>query len=144
MAKSIISRLLSHHNPLFPPHISPRLATTLPTPSPSLFIPSSSLRLFPISHRISHHQPPSRHAFSTTVPRPATLNQVLRGCRSAGRTRRSESPALVLRPQMKGVCLKVGITKPKKPNSAERKTARVRLSSGRTVTCYIPGEGQWV
>jgi ribosomal protein S12 len=39
------------------------------------------------------------------------------------------------------VCLKVGITKPKKPNSAERKTARVRLSSGRVVTCYIPGEG---
>lgn len=42
---------------------------------------------------------------------------------------------------MKGVCLKVGITKPKKPNSGERKTCRVRLSSGRLVTAYIPGEG---
>jgi ribosomal protein S12 len=42
---------------------------------------------------------------------------------------------------MKGVCLKVGTTKPKKPNSAERKTARVRLSSGRLVDAYIPGEG---
>ena len=42
---------------------------------------------------------------------------------------------------MKGVCLKVGITKPKKPNSGERKTCRVRLSSGRVVTAYIPGEG---
>lgn len=42
---------------------------------------------------------------------------------------------------MKGVCLKVGITKPKKPNSAERKTARIRLSSGRSITAYIPGEG---
>lgn len=42
---------------------------------------------------------------------------------------------------MKGVCLKTGITKPKKPNSGERKTARVRLSSGRVVTAYIPGEG---
>ncbi|SLM40292.1 37s ribosomal protein s12 [Lasallia pustulata] len=42
---------------------------------------------------------------------------------------------------MKAVCLKVGITKPKKPNSAERKTARVRLSNGVNVTCYIPGEG---
>ncbi|KAI1438045.1 hypothetical protein GGR50DRAFT_691801 [Xylaria sp. CBS 124048] len=41
----------------------------------------------------------------------------------------------------KGVCLKVGITRPKKPNSGERKTARVRLSSGRTITAYIPGEG---
>lgn len=44
-------------------------------------------------------------------------------------------------PQQKGVCLKVGITKPKKPNSGERKTARVRLSSGRMITAYIPGEG---
>lgn len=42
---------------------------------------------------------------------------------------------------MKAVCLKVYIMKPKKPNSAERKVARVRLSSGRAVTCRIPGEG---
>jgi hypothetical protein len=42
---------------------------------------------------------------------------------------------------MKGVCLKVGTTKPKKPNSGERKFARVRLSSGQVVTAYIPGEG---
>jgi small subunit ribosomal protein S12 len=39
------------------------------------------------------------------------------------------------------VCIKVGITRPKKPNSGERKTARVRLTSGKTVTAYIPGEG---
>lgn len=43
---------------------------------------------------------------------------------------------------MKGVCLKVSIVKPKKPNSAERKVAKVRLSSGRSVHCYIPGEGE--
>jgi len=42
---------------------------------------------------------------------------------------------------MKGVCVRVGITKPKKPNSGERKVARVRLSNGRVVTAYIPGEG---
>jgi hypothetical protein len=42
---------------------------------------------------------------------------------------------------MKGVCMKTGITKPKKPNSGERKTARVRLTSGKVVTAYIPGEG---
>lgn len=42
---------------------------------------------------------------------------------------------------MKGVCLRVGTTKPKKPNSGERKVARVRLSSGMVVNCYIPGEG---
>jgi len=39
------------------------------------------------------------------------------------------------------VCLRVGTTKPKKPNSGERKVARVRLSSGRVITAYIPGEG---
>jgi small subunit ribosomal protein S12 len=47
------------------------------------------------------------------------------------------------RPNMKGVCIKVGITKPKKPNSGERKTARIRLSSGKYVTAIIPGEGEF-
>ena len=42
---------------------------------------------------------------------------------------------------MKGVCVRVGTTKPKKPNSGERKVARVRLSSGTVVTAYIQGEG---
>ncbi|TPR07388.1 Fructose-bisphosphate aldolase class-II family protein [Aspergillus niger] len=75
------------------------------------------------------------------TPTAATYNQVRRGCRVAQRARRSRSPALIGRSQMKGVCLKTGITKPKKPNSGERKTARVRLSSGKVVTAYIPGEG---
>ena len=44
-------------------------------------------------------------------------------------------------PQRKGVCIKVGITRPKKPNSGERKTARVRLTTGKTITAYVPGEG---
>ncbi|KKK20178.1 hypothetical protein P175DRAFT_0514070 [Aspergillus ochraceoroseus IBT 24754] len=79
--------------------------------------------------------------FSTSPLRQATYNQVRRGCRTSQRARRSRSPALIGRAQMKGVCLKTGITKPKKPNSGERKTARVRLSSGRIVTAYIPGEG---
>ena len=42
---------------------------------------------------------------------------------------------------LKGVCTKVGVTKPKKPNSGERKTARVKLSTGRMITAFIPGEG---
>jgi ribosomal protein S12 len=42
---------------------------------------------------------------------------------------------------MKGVCLKVGVTKPKKPNSGQRKTAKVRLTTGKIVSAYIPGEG---
>jgi len=67
--------------------------------------------------------------------------QVVRKCRKPQPIRKKTSPALVNHPAMKGVCLKVGITKPKKPNSGERKTCRVRLSSGRLVTAYIPGEG---
>jgi small subunit ribosomal protein S12 len=51
---------------------------------------------------------------------------------------------MVGRPEMKGVCLKVGITKPKKPNSGQRKTAKVRLSSGRIISAYIPGEGAFL
>ncbi|KAJ9644674.1 hypothetical protein H2199_003637 [Coniosporium tulheliwenetii] len=88
--------------------------------------------------------PPSAiRPFSATTSQNATYNQVMRGCRVAQRARKATSPALVDRPEMKGVCLKVGITKPKKPNSGERKIARVRLSSGKVVTAYIPGEGMW-
>lgn len=84
-----------------------------------------------------------QRAFSATPTTNSTLNQVLRGCRKPQRARHAVSPALseMRAPMMKGVCLKVGITRPKKPNSGERKTARVRLSNGRMVTAYIPGEG---
>lgn len=83
----------------------------------------------------------ARRTFTTTPSLNATYNQVLRGCRTEQRARKPTSPALVDRPEMKGVCLRVGTTKPKKPNSGERKVARVRLSSGKVITAYIPGEG---
>ena len=54
---------------------------------------------------------------------------------------RDKVPALERSPQKKGVCIKVYTTTPKKPNSALRKVARVRLTNGHEVTCYIPGEG---
>ena len=54
---------------------------------------------------------------------------------------KSKSPALKSCPQKRGVCTRVYTTTPKKPNSALRKVARVRLSSGYEVTSYIPGEG---
>lgn len=54
---------------------------------------------------------------------------------------RSKSPVLEKCPQKKGVCLHVKTMTPKKPNSALRKIARVRLSNGKEVTAYIPGEG---
>ncbi|KAK5121431.1 37S ribosomal protein S12, mitochondrial [Meristemomyces frigidus] len=84
---------------------------------------------------------PTVRSFSSTPWVRATYNQVLRGCRVEQRARRPTSPALANRPEMKGVCLRVGTTKPKKPNSGERKVARVRLSSGKVITAYIPGEG---
>ncbi|KAI9794371.1 MAG: hypothetical protein M1816_005440 [Peltula sp. TS41687] len=94
------------------------------------------------AHAHAHAHLPIQHRYFSSTPRPsATQNQVRRGCRVPQPARHKVSPALVDRPEMKGVCLKVGIVKPKKPNSAERKTAKVRLSSGRVVTCYIPGEG---
>src|SRR5204862_6586723 len=54
---------------------------------------------------------------------------------------RSKSPVLEGSPQRRGVCLQVKTITPKKPNSALRKVARVRLSNGKEVTAYIPGEG---
>ena len=80
-------------------------------------------------------------SFSASSTRNTTLNQVARGCRHMQKERKKRSPALINRPEMKGVCVKVGTTKPKKPNSGERKIARVRLSNGKVVTAYIPGEG---
>jgi small subunit ribosomal protein S12 len=80
--------------------------------------------------------------FSTSPIIQATYNQVRRGIRTGQRARRGRSPALKGTPGLKGVCLKTGITKPKKPNSGERKVARVRLSSGKVITAYIPGEGE--
>ncbi len=69
-----------------------------------------------------------------------TINQLVRKGREAARYK-SKSPALASCPQRKGVCVRVYTTTPKKPNSALRKVARVRLTSGFEVTCYIPGEG---
>lgn len=69
-----------------------------------------------------------------------TLNQLLRGARIA-RKKRDKSPALAGAPQKRGVCIRVFTAQPKKPNSALRKVARVRLSNGYEVTAYIPGEG---
>jgi small subunit ribosomal protein S12 len=86
-------------------------------------------------------RPSTTRLFSTTPLVRKTLNQVRASPRTAKKARRPVSPAVRGRPEMKGVCLKVGITKPKKPNSGQRKTAKVRLSTGRVVTCYIPGEG---
>ena len=82
-----------------------------------------------------------------------TINQLVRKNRK-DKTRKSKSPVLGVRtntitkkttntasPQKRGVCVRVGTKTPKKPNSALRKYACVRLSNGKEVDCYIPGEG---
>jgi small subunit ribosomal protein S12 len=69
-----------------------------------------------------------------------TINQLVR----KGRTRirkKTKSPAMENCPQRRGVCTRVYTTTPKKPNSALRKVARVRLTTGKEITVYIPGEG---
>ena len=70
----------------------------------------------------------------------ATVNQLVRKPRST-RKEKSTVPALQASPQKRGVCTRVYTTTPKKPNSAMRKVARVRLTNGYEVTSYIGGEG---
>ncbi|MGC8868059.1 MAG: 30S ribosomal protein S12 [Sulfurihydrogenibium sp.] len=69
-----------------------------------------------------------------------TINQLVRKGREVVK-KKSKAPALQGNPQKRGVCVRVYTTTPKKPNSALRKVARVRLSNGYEVTCYIPGIG---
>ncbi|MEN6495093.1 MAG: 30S ribosomal protein S12 [Thermoguttaceae bacterium] len=69
-----------------------------------------------------------------------TINQLIRKRRKPAR-KFSKSPVLEACPQKRGVCLQVRTMTPKKPNSALRKITRVRLSNGKEVTVYIPGEG---
>ena len=69
-----------------------------------------------------------------------TINQLVRRERHLQKTK-TKAPALTTCPQRRGVCIRVYTTTPKKPNSALRKVARVRLTNGFEVTAYIPGEG---
>ncbi len=69
-----------------------------------------------------------------------TINQLVRKGRKVIASK-NKAPALAACPQKRGVCTRVYTTTPKKPNSALRKVARVRLTNGIEVTAYIPGEG---
>lgn len=69
-----------------------------------------------------------------------TINQLVKKGRRKFKTK-SKSPSLQACPQKRGVCTRVTTFTPKKPNSALRKVARVRLTNGQEVTAYIPGEG---
>ena len=69
-----------------------------------------------------------------------TINQLVRKGRQVVK-KRNKVPALQASPQKRGVCTRVYTTTPKKPNSALRKVARVKLTNGQEVSAYIPGEG---
>ena len=69
-----------------------------------------------------------------------TVNQLIR-CPRKVEVKKSKSPALSKCPQRRGVCVRVYTISPKKPNSAMRKVARVKLTTGKEITAYIPGEG---
>ncbi len=79
----------------------------------------------------------SRNLNYTSVP---TIQQLIRKGRKS-KVSKTTAPALQSCPQRRGVCTRVYTTTPKKPNSALRKVARVRLTNGIEVTAYIPGEG---
>ncbi|XP_005987934.1 28S ribosomal protein S12, mitochondrial-like [Latimeria chalumnae] len=81
----------------------------------------------------------SQAAFQQDTRTMATLNQMHR--KGKPKPDPPKLGATFGRPQLKGVVLKTMIRKPKKPNSANRKCARVRLSNGKEVVCFIPGEG---
>ena len=86
--------------------------------------------------RQARPDPAARHK---ELPMP-TINQLVRTGRRKI-TVKSKSPALVNCPQRRGVCVQVMTRTPKKPNSALRKVAKVRLTNGQEVIAYIPGEG---
>ncbi|KAK3678056.1 37S ribosomal protein S12, mitochondrial [Recurvomyces mirabilis] len=115
---------------------SPLFRSLLRMPAPSRSLLAAALAPPVILPTIAAKRP-----FTSSSPFLATYNQVLRGARVGQKARRATSPALKNKPELKGVCLRVGTTKPKKPNSGERKVARVRLSTGMVITAYIPGEG---
>jgi len=87
---------------------------------------------------------PSTRPFHSSPILNATLNQAMKRPSVSPkklRRMRSKSPALEGCYQKKGVCSSIFIAKPKKPNSAQRKVARVKLSTGKVIQAYIPGEG---
>jgi small subunit ribosomal protein S12 len=70
-----------------------------------------------------------------------TRNQILKNYKRKKKLKKTKTPALKSKPQVKGICIKVFNRTPKKPNSALRKVAKIKLSTKKKVECYIPGEG---
>ncbi|GMM32416.1 putative mitochondrial 37S ribosomal protein [Martiniozyma asiatica (nom. inval.)] len=100
------------------------------------------INISPVAHLKREDVSISSKLFQLTQQRNATLNQIKKGRGKLMRKiRPTKSPHLETSPAKKGVVVRVMILKPKKPNSAQRKVARVRLSNGEVVSAYIPGIG---
>ena len=103
------------------------------------------------AYNLQHCLRPSTLPTTITHPHPftldphppmATLQQLIRNPRSGKLTgRAARAPAMKKCPQVRGVCLKVYLKTPKKPNSAQRAVAKVSLCNGKTILAYIPGQG---
>ncbi|ANZ77151.1 BA75_03378T0 [Komagataella pastoris] len=108
-----------------------------------LYKPTSLLRRIPSRSFVNFSSYWDRPMLISVLSqqRYATLNQIKRGGGKRRIRRATESPDLEMCPLKKGVVVRVMILKPKKPNSAQRKAARVRLSNGKVISAYIPGEG---
>ncbi|KAF5092874.1 hypothetical protein D0Z03_002657 [Geotrichum reessii] len=105
--------------------------------SPFLAQPTLSLAKFAQKPSITITKPQIRHATINQISRRGNFKTLLK----RRKAQRSMTPDLQGNPFKRGVVLRVMILKPKKPNSANRKACRVRLSNGKVVTAYIPGEG---
>ncbi|KAF9102229.1 hypothetical protein BGX29_004797 [Mortierella sp. GBA35] len=115
------------------------LMAALPTRTAALRTPLATTTVTPTSmlHQIRLNNLQLQQQQTRSM---ASLNQVMRGCRKTFK-KESKSPALDACFQKKGVCVRVFTQKPRKPNSAVRKVARVKLSNDKVVNAYIPGEG---
>ncbi len=113
-----------------------------PIPTKHLTVGAPSLRWRAFSERDSSAPPwvPGEAVSSNGIAYIPTISQLVRKGRTTLKSR-TKSPALDSSPQKRGVCTRVYTTTPKKPNSALRKVARVRLTNGIEVTTYIPGVG---
>ncbi|KIM43388.1 hypothetical protein M413DRAFT_444212 [Hebeloma cylindrosporum] len=99
-----------------------------------------------IKPRPLHHSPLcsillQSRSFHATPIAPRTINQSIRAKRVPKKQEKSKSPLLMTSPQRKGVVTRLIIATPKKPNSAKRKVARVKLTTGKSLMAYIQGEG---
>jgi len=138
-AKRRVSSLVVAMLSVFRGALARSACSTWASPVARQHLPSASRVLAAVpSNAFAHSQFRSFHPTPTAF---RTMNQSMRNKRKPKKAKEPRSPLLDVCPQKKGVVLRVSIAKPKKPNSAKRKVARVKLSTGKSCMAYIQGEG---